>query len=607
MPGHFSRDTSILAKYRPILFLYDSLANSNEQNAEVIINKMDDAWESMKDSMYIYERNSFLSVKEDIKYISSEYLINNIEQSFNTWLNSPYSDSVTFQEFCNYILPYRPRNGLSVEDWRTDFYKQHSKQLSQLYPAPLKVVVDSLLLQYKDFSYTTDILPDFPYMKVSDLKITKKAGCEGKCWFNSMLFASLGIPVAIDYIPAWGNRNGWHSWSVLIAGNDIHPFEPFGAVNKWKYKNLYDNASSDPKYGLFRLPKVFRYTFLTNKEAPIMNPNISVDDVPPVFAKTKFKDVSSEYFPTTDLDVKLTNIPEKTPYAYLCVFNSGRWIPVQWGEIKDNVGHFKDMGRDIIYLPAFYKNGSVIPAGDAFELDENGKLHYYKPASSASKITLKRKYPIYPYKLEWNESLTGGRFQGSNDPEFKNAEDLHIIDAAPEFYLDIKKIENIRSFRYVRFLFDEKKYGNLAELKFYTSHKDTLLPLRGKEIYSRELSNENVSKAFDNDVSSFMQPFNYDSQYTKPPWVGLDLGIKKKISAVGFCPRNDANNIFPGLNYELFYWDRQWRSLGIRKASKNYIMYSNVPEHALFLLKCLDGGKEERIFIINKEGQQIWK
>jgi hypothetical protein len=47
--------------------------------------------------------------------------------------------------------------------------------------------------------------------------------------------------------------------------------------------------------------------------------------------------------------------------------------------------------------------------------------------------------------------------------------------------------------------------------------------------------------------------------------------------------------------------------LGIRKASENYIMYSNVPKNTLFLLKCLDGGKEERIFVINKDGQQIWK
>jgi hypothetical protein len=86
----------------------------------------------------------------------------------------------------------------------------------------------------------------------------------------------------------------------------------------------------------------------------------------------------------------------------------------------------------------------------------------------------------------------------------------------------------------------------------------------------------------------------------------MDLGETVTIEMVGYCPRNDKNNIYPGLHYELYYWDDQWISLGIKKAESHSITYNNIPEGALILLECLDEGKERRISYINEKGKRIW-
>ena len=50
--------------------------------------------------------------------------------------------------------------------------------------------------------------------------------------------------------------------------------------------------------------------------------------------------------------------------------------------------------------------------------------------------------------------------------------------------------------------------------------------------------------------------------------------------------------------YELFYWDREWKSLGRQVGSRQlqYLEYDNVPDNALLLFRNLTKGKEEWIF-----------
>lgn len=69
--------------------------------------------------------------------------------------------------------------------------------------------------------------------------------------------------------------------------------------------------------------------------------------------------------------------------------------------------------------------------------------------------------------------------------------------------------------------------------------------------------------------------------------------------------KTDKNPIWPGLTYELFYWDSEWVSIGQKKAQDFDITFDSPVSNALYLLKCLDEGKEKRIFTY-EEGKQVW-
>lgn len=66
------------------------------------------------------------------------------------------------------------------------------------------------------------------------------------------------------------------------------------------------------------------------------------------------------------------------------------------------------------------------------------------------------------------------------------------------------------------------------------------------------------------------------------------------------------NHIIKGNNYELFYWDKEWKSLGEKIGTTNFVIYKNVPTDFLLLLRNRTGENVERIFTYERV-QQIWR
>lgn len=65
------------------------------------------------------------------------------------------------------------------------------------------------------------------------------------------------------------------------------------------------------------------------------------------------------------------------------------------------------------------------------------------------------------------------------------------------------------------------------------------------------------------------------------------------------------NRITPSHDYELFYFDREWQSLGRKRAGADFLEYDRVPSNALLLLRDYTKGKEERIFVY-ENAKQVW-
>ena len=150
-----------------------------------------------------------------------------------------------------------------------------------------------------------------PMFDASTFERLKRGLCIHRCWYNSLLLSSVGMPVAVDIVPAWGNRNNSHTWNVIVMDGESYAFEAFWDDDRWKYKRIYNNMSSDSLWGRFRLLKVYRYTYSNHPEGPVTDRKVNREDIPPLFRNIKKKDVSHEYFETHDVEVELTApIPE---------------------------------------------------------------------------------------------------------------------------------------------------------------------------------------------------------------------------------------------------------------------------------------------------------
>jgi len=116
---------------------------------------------------------------------------------------------------------------------------------------------------------------------------------------------------------------------------------------------------------------------------------------------------------------------------------------------------------------------------------------------------------------------------------------------------------------------------------------------------------ENAKKAaFDNKPLTYFEGINGDKN-----WVGMKFNYPEIISKIRYLGRNDDNFINIGNLYELYYWkDDDWKSLGTKISGySQQLVYNNVPNDALFLLRNHTEGNEERIFTYDGEKQIWWK
>ena len=286
-------------------------------------------------------------VVEDTQFITSEYLIENIDLAFRGWRTNPWSKDLSFNDFCEYVLPYRGSNE-PIESWRGELMERFAN-LSDEMENPTDPKEAGRLLEQKA-NQIIGFDPIF-YLHPTDQGFAemKQRGL-GRCedMTNMQIYARRagGVAVASDYTPHWAKSGNNHAWSVVI-GADGKGYAPISGV----------------------AAKVYRKTF--SEQLDSLGAKLDEGEKAPRWLKGKYyKDVTKSYVPTSDVSVVVT--PSEQKYAYLCVFNSGHWKAIQWSEIENNVASFSGMGRDILYLPAFYINEEIVAAWQPFILDKDG-------------------------------------------------------------------------------------------------------------------------------------------------------------------------------------------------------------------------------------------
>ena len=380
------------------------------------------------------------------------------------------------------------------------------------------------------------------------------------------------IPVAYDFIPFHANKNNGHAWLCAID-------------NKFHNSKL---SSFQPE----RAARIYRYTY---SRQPMPEPK-NGEYVPWLFSSPFQRNVTSYYLPVSDIIVPLTRKRIiKNQYAYLSVFNNKQWEAIAFAKIKKDKVVFTEMGRGIVYLPVIYNNAAKpVAINYPFVLGLDGTVRVLEPnVSKFQNITITRKYPTSSHLISSDLNIIGGRIEASNSSDFQNCDTLATIESLSFLKYKELVIDTSKTYRYWRLKLADNNTVFISELEWWCNDNEICgnYLLRGT--------------ARDIELVSDKNPLSFSGIND---WIGIDCMTPINISKIRYLLRNDANNIFEQSEYELFYFSLNgWISLGRKVADSSCLLFNNVPSNALFWLKNLNTGVEERIFTIENDGQiRFW-
>lgn len=549
-----------------------------------------------------YSPNSLL-LKRDIEQIDSAYLCRNIEWAFKVWREQPWGKNVSYSDFREYILPYRIGNE-TLADWREMIYKKYNPILDSLRtstlldkedPVQAALYLSKAITSSDEIYFTTATPASLPHVGpvVAQLRC---GSCRELSDFVIYACRALGIPCSIDYMPLRGNDNARHFW-----------------VSFWdKYGELYVQEYPDQmriihESGIPHLPKVkvYRQTFSLNKE--MQNEMLALDSViAPSFQKPHFIDVTYPYARNYKENLKIPSsaiYPGKTSskIAYLCTSRMFEWVPVAWTAFDRDHLSFRDIHKGTMMRVATLEGGQLAFWTDPFWIDTANDFHFLSAKDSMQDVIMYAKFNLA--EESFRGRMLGGVFEGSNDPAFKQKDTLHLINEIPGRLNTVVQVSTRKTYRYVRYYGAPGGNCNISEAAFFG--KNSTDTLKGKTIGTPGCAQNDGSHEYTN-VFDGKSWTSFDYKDPSGGWSGLDLGRPRHISKILYTPRNRDNYIRPGDDFELFYCDKIWKSLGRMRSGSDSLLYKNVPKDALLLVVNHSRGMQKRIFTYEK-GEQIWK
>lgn len=553
MPGHYTLRGEIIDKCREKI--ENDTLNSYFQKKLINIVL----------SHFIHDESSYKV--EDIQNIKADYLIHHIDLSFEILETYSWLDIIPFEIFLEYTLPYR-FNDEPIDNWRDSLtIATHKDMKSKKVQGYFKNKCTDLL-PYLNIKEKTD----YHYKLALDVLNTNlNNDCYCIAYKQLLEQRVLGIPCIMHFIPLYSNRNGYHYW-VLDPPIINKETNIMGALDR-------------------RTAKVFKHTFSRNNA--ITNND---EYIPELFKNPFIVDITNDYLYANKIEINInTQAKIDSKYGYLCVFNDLCWKAIAIGEIKNKTADFDNIGKNIVYLPVYFKEEyDMKPLNYPFIMKSNNKIHYLVPDTCAKQtLQIYRKNPMIHDLNYFYRTLDGMIIEASNDYKFKKADTLFVLKDSNEietFVFQLKN-NNHNKYRWYRVCADfTKNISYLAEMYFYDDNGNILhgkIDPKYEAIFDGDpLTNITMQKS-----SSFI----------------IDFKKPIHISRLTCIPRNDGNGIYPHNLYELLYWNGNgWKSLGVKTTKELFIEYENAPTNALFWLHNITTGCEERIFTYENRIVHFW-
>jgi hypothetical protein len=578
-----------------ILAKVDSLKQLNKQTESVdsLVNRQ---WE---DYCKVQGGKISLESYKDVDIITSDFLIENIDLAFKVWKEKPWAKHLNYDQFCEWILPYRVQTE-PIQNWRSFMMDKLSWLGDSLKnpndPKEVCLLINKYIAKDFQFSHTLSFIP---LLGGLDGWKFKSGICDHRYLLIVMAMRSIGIPATIDITPQFPRKSGGHSWTVLLdADGNTKSFNGGEKDAVIFYPNACPIGVDE------QVTKVYRQLYSKNEDALALK--FPKTEFPETMRSRYIMDVTNQY---GGLHKQNITIPLADDYnekiGFLFSFNIATDVnPVAFSEVKKKTVTFNDVGRDGIYFVGFYKDQGIALGCNPFILPKpEGNIQFINPdLSSFESVRLYRKFSV-PYTMKpYIKGMIGARIQGANDPGFSDSVTIYRIANEIDYFKEIE-VNPSQSYRYYRYLSADTSNIRIADLAlFYKDLSDQKKYVTGRTFGFK-------SKKDDYDDAVFKNAFDYNIRTNfnapKGSWAAIDAGRPVKIVTLKILVRNDQNIVEPADTYELLYFNQGWYSLGKQVAQDHYVDFEKVPKGAILLLKDLTKGREERIFKY-ENGKQVW-
>ena len=557
---------------------------------------------------------------QDLQTLSSDFLIRHIDNCFHIWSQYPWCKDIDTETFQKYILPYTTNNCYWEQSF--DFFlKKYALMRDTVRDKPYEEIgalisndIDRKFLQewnifrgkYKGLLPTT----------FKNMAFAQMGTCLEENIYKIAALRMNGIPAVLNTHPGWGNADSPHFWTEIVGDKQIgklydntqRPYytEKDVLITNMFWMNAYNPLVKEDIMPFISIqycrtvPKVYRLNYELMKNSLALS---TEEEIPDFFKNPNIEDITNKYIVCKDIEVPLWNDHHPKKYVYLCSYDTDKWVPISWSHPKGKRALFEKMGVNMLYLPVYYDNGIILPAGEAFILTTSGELNILSSQQSRTEPSATF-YTKAPYRLRTAlqaANTVGTRFYICNRKDLSDSVLVHTIDETP-FYVDSFIIPDNKKYHYL--ICDFKNVNpigypfGIAEIKIYENN-DKLIT--GEWSGTKGVPNYTLDKATDEDRVSFFQP----DQHEKQQQIIFEIKRPCKIEKVEFYPRNDDNRIVTGELYELFYWDKKWISLGQQYGKENKLTFHDIPQNALFRIHNHTRGKEHRPFTY-ENGKQVW-
>ncbi len=365
MPAHYSYAGNAIYEYYE--YAAGILANkslSQEQQRDSLL--------SITDLKY---RDLPSHTVPDAQVIKADFLIKNIDTSYDRWVNCDWARQITFDEYLEWLLPYKAIELQELDAWRDTLLAHFGKGLEH----PIKNDVE-----YNTTIAIADMLRNDAYHGLNRYGLYTRAGLPllsahlqaAQTYGNIpdyaltavLVFRSAGIPAVWDETPVGSRGTAATRWYTIISdrGEQLN--------SEWDFATMIGGSFFPYERG----PKVYRSTYAINPERWEYRQN----------AKYQYpfelgrKDVTSQYFLVSNIAIPIDKevkkqIKDKYVYIASAVRSEEKpWQIVDFGVIKHGKASFHDMGREVLYQIQGYDGNTLIPISEPFILHKDGSIEY---------------------------------------------------------------------------------------------------------------------------------------------------------------------------------------------------------------------------------------